>query len=356
MLAILKREVKNYLKNPLFWIGVIIVIFGVFQTVNPYLDTRYLAEGEEIVNNYPGEVPEGEVYEGYLPSGEEQRREIWEQTIQENIIQNFHMSEKEAEAVITEMKGMDIKQACAHLEKEYRYFGAINAYKSAAYYKGTREEINAYIKEKLEDHTFSYYFSRKFADFAGVFMAFFAMVMLSVLFMQDTRKNTYELLHTKPVSAGSYVMGKIAGGFAVCLIVIGILNLVFWILCYVRTRSSGFEVSLFDFLAATCLYILPNMLMIVSIYCLISLLFKNPLPAVPLLILHMVYSNMGSSNTEGLYDYYGRPLAIMVRFPGQLFDTSPPPMVLMNQGFLILASVCIIFLSVWLWKKPIKKC
>lgn len=121
MLAILTREVKNYLKSPLFWIGVVIVIFGVFLTVNPYLDTRYLAEGEEIANDYPGAVHEGEVYEGYVPSGEEQRREIWEHTIQENLIQSFHMSEKEAETAVTEMKGMDIKQACAHLEKEYSY-------------------------------------------------------------------------------------------------------------------------------------------------------------------------------------------------------------------------------------------
>lgn len=182
-------------------------------------------------------------------------------------------------------------------------------------------------------------------------MAFFATVMLSVLFVQDTRKNTYELLHTKSVSAGNYVAGKIAGGFAVCLIALAILNLVFWILCYVRTRSSGFEVSLFDFPAATCLYILPNMLMIVSVYCLISLLFKSPLPAVPLLILYIVYSNMGSRNAEGVFGYYGRPLAIMVRFPGQLFCTSPPPMVLLNQSFLILASVCIIFLSAQIWKR-----
>lgn len=351
MLAILKREVKNYIKNPLFWIGIAIVIFGVFQAVAPYLDTRYLAQGEEIVNDYPKAVYEGEVYEGYVPSKEEQRREIWEQEVRRNFISEFHMSEEEAKAVIMEMKGMNVTQACSYLEKEYEYYGAIYTYEDAAYYKGTREEINSYIAGKLKDKSFSYYFSRKFADFSGLFMAFFAMVMLSVLFMQDTRKNTYELLHTKPVRAGSYVAGKIAGGFSVCLIALAILNLVFWLLCYMRTRSSGFEVSLPDFLSATCLYILPNMLMIVSIYCLISFLFKTPLPAVPLLILYMVYSNMGSTNAEGVYGYYGRPLAIMVRFPGQLFDTSPPPMALPNQSFLILASVCIIFLSVWIWKR-----
>ena len=106
-----------------------------------------------------------------------------------------------------------------------------------------------------------------------------------------------------------------------------------------------------DFLAATGLYILPNMLMIVCVYGLISLLFKNPLPAVPLLILYMVYSNTGSRNAEGVYGYYGRPLAIMVRFPGRFFDTVSPPMVLLNQSFLILAVTGILLICMQLWKR-----
>ena len=109
--------------------------------------------------------------------------------------------------------------------------------------------------------------------------------------------------------------------------------------------------ELTDFLLATCLYILPNMLMIVSVYSLISLLFKSPLPAVPLLLLYMVYSNMGGRNADGVYGYHGRPLAIMVRFPGTLFDTTPPPMALLNQSFLILAAMCIFFISVQIWKR-----
>lgn len=188
-------------------------------------------------------------------------------------------------------------------------------------------------------------------DFAGLFMGFFATVLLSVLFMQDTRRNTYELLHTKPVSAGKYLSGKVGGGFVVCLIILAVLNLIFYGLCLVSAGDSGFTVRLSDFLLATCLYILPNMLMIVSIYSLVSLLFKSPLPAVPLLLLYIVYSNMGSRNAEDIYGYNGRPLAIMVRFPGGFFDTAPPPMALLNQSFLILAAVCIIFLAVQIWKR-----
>ena len=215
---------------------------------------------------------------------------------------------------------------------------------------GTREEINAYLKEKTEDKPFSWYFSRKFADFAGLYTEFFAVVMLAALFYRDTRKNTYELLHTKPVSPAAYVTGKVLGGFLVCGLVLGLLNLIFWLACLFRTRGSGFEVRLTDFLLSTVLYILPNMLMMVCVYALISVLFKNPLPAAPLLILYMLYSNMGSRNAEGLFGFYGRPLAIMVRFPGRFFETSLPPMVVPNQMFLLAASLVIILICVRIWK------
>lgn len=350
MWSIIKREVRNYIRKPLYWIGVLAVFFMVFQSVSPYLHTHYLAEGETIVNEYPETFRDGDIYEGYVPTEEWERRELWEKQIKEILISELEMDNAGAQAVIDEMKEMDIRTACKHLEK-YSFSRAYYYFANTAYRKGTREEINSYIAKKLENRTFSYYFSRKFADFAGLFMGFFATVLLSVLYIQDTRKHTYELLHTKPVSAESYLLGKAGGGFAVCLIVLMILNFGFWILCSLLTKSQGFEVRLTDFLSATCLYIVPNMLMIVSFYSLISLLFRSPLPAVPLLLLYITYSNMGGRNKDGVYGYYGRPLAIMVRFPGTFFDTTPPPMILLNQSFLILASVVILFISILLWKK-----
>ncbi len=352
MKAIAERELRNYLKRPLFWLGVLIVILGVYREVKPYLMIHYVDSEDEIkelVQDSP--VTDADIIDGYVPTKEEDRRQRWEEIIQKALVLEFQIEKTEAEAIIEEMKDMDVKEASEYLEREYHFYNTFYSYEDTRYHQGTKEEINAYIKSKLEQRSFSSYFSKKFADFAGLFMGFFATVMLAVLFWQDTRKNTYELLHTKPVSAGKYVFGKIAGGFLVCMVVLAILNLVFWIICCIFTGSSGFEVNLIDFLLATGLYILPNMLMVVCVYALISLLFKNPLPAVPLLILYMIYSNMGSKNAEGIFGYYGRPLAIMVRFPGQFFDTTPPPMAMMNQSFLILASVGVFLLCVWLWKK-----
>ena len=91
--------------------------------------------------------------------------------------------------------------------------------------------------------------------------------------------------------------------------------------------------------------------MVICVYALTALLFKNPLPAAPLLILYMVYSNMGSIGPDGTYGYYGRPLAIMVRFPGLFLDTAPPPLALMNQTVLLFVSAGIIWICVKLWKK-----
>lgn len=351
MTAIMKREIRNYLKRPLFWLGLVIVFFGVFQELKSYMHIRYVASEQEVNHNLPENVFDGDIDEGFVPSSEDQKREIWENKIRETLISEFKMSAEEAGAVLDKFSSLDVETACLRLEEEYRYSGAIYAYEDAAYHLGTREEINSYLSEKMKEHRFSFYLSRKFADFAGLYMGFFATVMLAVLYFQDTRKNTYELLHTKPVSAWAYVAGKTAGGFGVCLIVLGILNLALWLTSRIYTRGTGFEVSLLDFIGATCLYILPNMLMIVTVYGLVSLLFQNPLPAVPMLILYIVYSNMGSRNAEGVYGYYGRPLAIMVRFPGHFFDTAPPPLVLLNQSFLILASLLVMLLAIQLYAK-----
>ena len=189
MWPIFKREVKNYMKNPLFWLGIAAGVWMIFQNVSPYLSIHYLAERESIVNNYPETVHEGDVYEGYVPTDERLRRKMWEERIWEILISEFGMDRVKVQSLMDEMKEMDIMEACAYMN-EYGFYDAYYEYKITAYYKGTREEINSYIAKKLEHRTFSYYFSRKFADFAGLYMGFFATVLLSALFVQDTDRKS----------------------------------------------------------------------------------------------------------------------------------------------------------------------
>ena len=150
MLAILKREIKNYLKHPLFWIGVIIVICGVYSNLSPYLDIRYLKPGETIVNDYPETIHSGEVYEGYVPSLPEERRYYFEKNTRELFMENWEMTPAEADAVIDEIKDMSISEACEWLEQQYSYVGAIHSYQMTAYKKGTADEINSYLAQVME--------------------------------------------------------------------------------------------------------------------------------------------------------------------------------------------------------------
>lgn len=353
MKAIIKREIKNYLKNPLLWIGLIVVIAGVYQMLSPYLNICYFQPGEKIEVLSGEKLSDADITDGYIPSTREQQMELGYGEIERNFVEIMGVSKEDAKEIVDTLreKDMTIAETDSYLKENYGYHNARYTFEDLSYHAGSPKEVNAYINEKLSEHSFSYYFSRKFADAGGLYMAFFAAILLAFLFMRDTRKDTYELLHTKPVSAVGYVGGKVAGGFIVIMFILAVMNLVFGVLCQIHAGRQEFPVRIWDLPVATVLYILPNMLMIVCVYAVISLLFKNPLPAIPLLFLYMIYSNMGSQDAAGNFGYYGRMLAIMVRFPGDFFETSPPPMALINQTFLLVSSVLLILLATMIWKR-----
>lgn len=350
MKAIIKRQIKNYLKNPVFWVGIFVVFIGVYQLLSPYLTIHYVEENEKLPTEEgkPWDW-DGDIMDGYVPSTPEKQRELWENSIFNSLMTDFEMSEDEAALVMEEMQSMEIKEACQYLGEHYQYYGADYTYEDFQYHAGSRKEINEHIRERLKEHDFSYYFSRKFADYAGLYMGFFATIFLAFLFMQDMRKNTYELLHTKPIKGWKYILGKTVSGFLLMLFVLMLLNIGFFLLCKITACQAGFSINPLDFLKSTAFYILPNMVMICSVYGLVSVLFRNPIPAVPMLILYMLYSNMIRRGENG--SYIGRPLAIMVRFPGNFLDTTRPPMALINQTFLLIASVFLFYITVSLWKR-----
>ena len=244
MKAIIKRNLKNYLKNPIFWTGLIVVLISMYQTLAPYLSIHYVKSDETF--RKVKMASDGDVMEGCIPATPDKERELWEKEIVK-ILQDtengFGMSEVEAEAVISEMKQMEITEACQYLKTEYHFNGANSVYEDVSWYQGSPEEVNRYIRENLEKHPFSYYFGRKFTDFASLHMAFFATVLLAFLFFQDMRKNTYELLHTKPMTAFQYIAGKISSGFLIMTTALVIMNIVFIILCYATAVKSGFAIK-----------------------------------------------------------------------------------------------------------------
>lgn len=169
-----------------------------------------------------------------------------------------------------------------------------------------------------------------------------------ILFIQDTRKSTYELLHTKPVTAVQYICGKVISGFISMLGVLVILNVIFFMLCLKTSLESGFPVTPIDFCVNSLIYIIPNLLMICCVYTITAVIFKNPLPAAPILFLHIIYSNMLTMKND---IYYMRPFSIMVRFPGRFFETHVAKMSNINQIILVISSVILVCISVTIWKR-----
>ena len=156
MKAIIKRNLKNYLKNPIFWIGLIVVLISMYQTLAPYLSIHYVKPDETF--RKVKMASDGDVMEGCIPATPDKERELWEKEIVK-ILQDtengFGMSEVEAEAVISEMKQMKITEACQYLKTEYHFNGANYVYEDVSWYQGSPEEVNRYIRENLDKHPFS---------------------------------------------------------------------------------------------------------------------------------------------------------------------------------------------------------
>lgn len=355
MKAIMKREFKNYLKNPIFWIGFFFAALELYQMLCPYFKIHYFQSESEIQEIAPEQIGDADIMDGYVLSTKEKQMELTCEKIKEDMIEEWEMTEKEVNKIIDEMlkKDMSIQEMEAYLEENYDFYGKYGIqyyYTISEIHKGDKKEANSYIADNLKKHSFSYYFARKFADFCGLFMGFFCTILLAFLFIRDSKRDIYELLHTKPISSFQYIAGKVGGGFVSMLFIWGLLTLLFGLLCEIHGLKNGFPVRFFEFLWPAVIYILPNMFMIVCVYTITAIVFKNPLPAVPFLFLYMVYSNMGSER-NGVYGYYGRPLAIMVRFPGLFFETTPPPLAAINQLFLIIVSILLILLAVVIWER-----
>lgn len=352
MNAIVKRELKNYLRNPILYLGTIIVIIAIYVNIKPYLQINYFPSNAKMKNNDTN-ISDADIMDGYVPTTDEEKMRLGCEKIRTALIDSMGFTKEKADHIISDIqkKKMNFHEISKYLKEEYGFNGAEYIFDDLEYHQGNVKEVNAYIQEQLGRHPFSYFFSFKFADFCGLFMSFFATLLLAFLFIRDTKKDTYELLHTKPIRAGQYILGKITGGFLAILSVLVILNLIFSIACMLHGQQTGFPVEVSDIWIDTAIYILPGMLMITSIYAIIAIAFKNPLPAVPLLVLYIIYSNMGKYGADGKYGYNGRPLAILVRFPGRFFETSAAPFALFNQIFLIIASILLASLAILIWKR-----
>lgn len=93
------------------------------------------------------------------------------------------------------------------------------------------------------------------------------------------------------------------------------------------------------------------MVLIASIYIFTSTIFKNAIPAIPVLILYMIFSNLGSVGDDGIYGYHLKPMSLYVRFANLFYENKITKYIIFNQSGLIILSVALVSATVVLWNK-----
>lgn len=347
-------EIKRYFRNPFLYIGAILVALGVYINVSPYLGIHYFNTESEIptLEDY-SELADADIMDGYIPTTKEEQYKIGIQKIGQIMVDEFGHNQSLKVELVNKLiqSNMSFMEVAEYMEANYSFRNANAYFYESRMKQASVEEANHYINVSLNKHNYSNYFSRKYADYFGVYIILYAILMFAFLFIRDSKRDMYELLHTKPLKAREYIIGKIIGGMLALSIVVVVITMFFDVLVMLHGKVAGFPISLWDLWRSVGLLIIPNLLMVVSVYTLISVLFKSPLPAVPALILYMVYSNMGTRLEDGSYGYKIRKLGIFVRFPDNFFETTIPQQVVLNQIILLLGSVIITLLSIAIWRR-----
>ena len=113
----------------------------------------------------------------------------------------------------------------------------------------------------------------------------------------------------------------------------------------------AFNSSMFDIFKYVIIFILPSVVMALAIYSLVTIVFKNPLPTIPIMILYILYSNIGAKILEGNIHYKAHTLSIFIRFPEIFFETKISSGMYINQISLLIVSILIFMMATVVWKR-----
>ena len=356
MLFTVKKQIKQYLKNPVYIVGAIIVCIYTFYLCSDFLNI--IPVNEKSISKKVNEADLGDVdiNSGYIPTTKEDRYSIGFKNLSKELKESFGLKDKEIEEIISKMKeeNMSFEEIGRYMEKNFSFIGAEQYFYEANLKKGSLEEVNKYIDDSLKKENFSNYFSRKYVDYLSVSLIFYSIIMAAFLFNKETKKDLYELLHTKPIKGYKFIVGKILGGILSILIVVSIITTLFDILLVIKGAAESIPISFIDIWKYVLWCVIPCILFIVSITSCITLIFKTSLPSIPILFLHMVYSNMGSYDIHGIYVYKLRAFSLVIRFPNCFFTSlsnSDIQSIWINQIALILVSIICISISIIFWNR-----
>ena len=130
MWTIVRRELQNYLKNPIVWAGVAVVIVFMSGQLSAYLGLHYFQLESEIPNLSVAEAieqfGEADVTNGYIPSTRKQQMAEAYERIRQTLLEAYEFSEEQAEKVIRELEEKDFSalELEEYMAKNYSFYNA----------------------------------------------------------------------------------------------------------------------------------------------------------------------------------------------------------------------------------------
>ena len=124
MKAIIRRELKNYLKNPFFWIGLFFIVFQMYQILSPYLHIHYYQQGEAAEELAEENIGDADITDGYVPTDEGKRMELACELVKRDMAQELNMTEEEAGEILAKMRreDMSLEEMEIRLAEDYNFY------------------------------------------------------------------------------------------------------------------------------------------------------------------------------------------------------------------------------------------
>ena len=146
-------------------------------------------------------------------------------------------------------------------------------------------------------------YAREFCDYLGIIITFVPILLAVYLWYQDKTSKALDIINSKSVSSKKIVLTRILAMFLLFTLSIIILSTIYNIII-ISTYGVG-NVDIFAFYKYIVLWILPNLLFVLTFGTLITILTGYPVAIIGMLIMWIIFV---SGNVNNLNGGYGWPL------------------------------------------------
>lgn len=355
---LIKKQISFMYKNKLFWAGVLFLVFGSYFLIFPLFQNFSLNNTEKMgkfANTLTVELSGDErfnymldlIIEEFKRVNSEYPDEYSKELFNEQAYEKFRDEFKNSAKSLDEIDEYIASNFKGVVDSEFFY-------QLAQYKKGSFDETNQFIIEKLRQHSFSYYFGKKYADYFGMLCFVFSVILFPFTFYDDLKKDIREVIHTKPIKAYRYICGKIVGVYIAMVSVVILISGCYTVLLKILSYLNCFEFKIPDLWFFILFSILPSLFACCIVSSFIALLCKSSLPAIPVMVLYFLYSNLPLPGKQG---WTVKPLTLFLRFDGELFDlVSKTEMIdrAVNQIVIMGISVILLSIMIWIWGRRAK--